>query len=226
MAKTSELKLTSSFDLFTKSKDAIKNNVWLYIAVNIVPFVLFALIMLPLLFLSFSGFADEDKVSAVKSFNVLAVIIGIAFVMFFVSIYTAIVTFTNLRLAQNKKPSFEAIWKDSKSKFVDIFFAQILAGLMVILGFILLVVPGFFMIRRYYLVSYFVADQGLSPVQALKKCKEQSIKASGYVFGLLGVTLLLSLTGIIPLIGGILSMVLGFLYGVAPALRYLEIKKL
>jgi hypothetical protein len=49
---------------------------------------------------------------------------------------------------------------------------------------------------------------------------------SGAIWGIIGVYILLSLPGFIPLIGGLVSIALTTLYSVAPALRYYELSKL
>lgn len=228
MAKSSELNLTPSFDLFSKSVEKIKKNIGLYIGVNFMPLIVAFAAAVPasILYIILRSASSVVSDGLVRFVNVLSIIAGLAGVLFIIAAYGAFLAVANLNFAKNKTPSLRKIWEDTKPKIVDIFLAQFLAGLIVIGGFILLIVPGFFMIRRYYLVAYFVADKGLSPKEALKKCKEQSVKASGYIWGMFGVMILLSLTGIVPFIGGIISTILGIMYGVAPALRYLEIKDL
>ncbi len=228
MDKENTLKLTPSFDLFSKSVEKIKKNIGLYIGANLMPVIAILAVSIPAVLIYFilryaSNAISDDLVRIV---NVLMIVVGIAGVLFLIVAYGAFMTVANLHFAKEKTPSFKNIWETTKPKIVDTFLAQLLAGVYILGGFLLFIIPGFFMLRRYYLTAYYVIDQDLSPTQAVKKCKEQSLKASGYVWGLLGVTLLLSLTGIVPIVGGLISGVLGLMYGVAPALRYLEIKKL
>ncbi len=105
-----------------------------------------------------------------------------------------------------------------------------MVGLVICLMFIftvsllLLIVPFFFMLRRYLLAPYYLVDRDLGVFEALKVSAQESQGKWGGIYGVVGVTVLLSLVGIIPLVGWIASAVLTFLYGNAVALRYLHFK--
>ena len=62
--------------------------------------------------------------------------------------------------------------------------------------------------------------------EALDKSAELGLQNTGAVWGLIGVSFLISLCGIVPVIGSLASFVLGALYSIAPALRYQQLKKL
>jgi uncharacterized membrane protein len=96
-------------------------------------------------------------------------------------------------------------------------------SLIIGVGFLLLIVPGLFLLRRYILAPYFLVDKELSINEALNQSAAFSKKYSGAVWGLIGVTILISLLGIIPVLGGIASAILGIAYYCAPALRYKEV---
>jgi len=227
MAKeAAELNLTSSFDLFTKSYEKIKKNIGIVLGLYFGPILIFFLLIMtavgiPAVITSASGSSNAANIIAIIS----GTLVFVGIILFFL-IYTAVIQTLYLQLARDKKPTLNSVWQEARPRVVDVFFATILSGLVILGGFLLFIIPGFFMIRRYYLVSYFVIDKKLGAREAMKQCSAKSIKASGYVWGVLGVTLLLSLAGFIPFIGGLISMVLGIIYSVAPALRYDEIKDL
>src|SRR6185295_10606488 len=102
----------------------------------------------------------------------------------------------------------------------------IVVGLMLIGGFLLLVIPGLIVLRRYYLSPYYLVDKDLTIGEAMKQSAADSKPNSQAIWAVIGVSVLLSLTGVVPLIGGILSFVLVSLYSVAAPLRYREIKHL
>ena len=83
------------------------------------------------------------------------------------------------------------------------------------------------MIRRYFLSPYVMVNEDLSISGAMQRSDELSKPYSGAVWGVIGVAFLISITSSLLFeIGPYVSFVLGIFYSVAPALRYLELKKL
>ena len=103
---------------------------------------------------------------------------------------------------------------------------SVLIALMTIGGLILLIVPGLIVIRRYFLAPYVMVDQDTGILESMRRSAAMSKPHSGYIWSIIGVSVLLSLPGIIPFVGWAVSFVLAVLYSTAPALRYQELKKL
>jgi len=82
------------------------------------------------------------------------------------------------------------------------------------------------MIRRYYLAPYAMIDRNCGIKEAMERSAAMSKPYSGSIWGIIGVMILISLVGIVPLIGWLASLILGMLYVVAPALRYQQLKRL
>ncbi|MBP7767400.1 hypothetical protein KA068_02680 [Candidatus Saccharibacteria bacterium] len=125
--------------------------------------------------------------------------------------------------SQGKKFTTSELWSGGIKFLPRLLGLSVLVGIVVLLGFILFIIPGIFMIKRYYLSVYYLIDQDLSVTDAMSASAKVS-KQPGAVWGLLGVTLLLSFTQVIPAIGGIVSFVLGAMYAAAPAIRYNQLK--
>lgn len=85
--------------------------------------------------------------------------------------------------------------------------AILLYGLIVLGGLVLLVVPGVMWAFKYSLVTYFVVDKGLGPVEALKQSgiATQGAKWNLFLLGLL--VLFLNLAGLLALLVGFLVTV-------------------
>lgn len=102
--------------------------------------------------------------------------------------------------------------------------AGILTGLIVLLGFILLIVPGIIFALRYMFVPYIVMDKGLMPMDALR---ESARITYGHKWELLGLFLLLALLnilGFICLLVGLLVTVPITWFAVTHAYKVLEQK--
>ncbi len=106
----------------------------------------------------------------------------------------------------------------------------IIYSILVCLCLLLLVVPGLIVLRRYFLTPYYLIDKNLSVEEAMRRSTDQTKPVKGYVWGLLGVTLVFSIVsalvnGQLGPIGILISVILSYVYSFAPVLRYAEIAK-
>lgn len=231
----SKPKFTPSFELFSKSSELVKKNWKMFLVLNIFAILqavstLFnkpatsgtykdnsnAIADVP----GLSGFSGAGLASVIG--GVLIVVIAFAIASF---ILQSMATVYQLETAQGRTLTFSALWQKTKPYLLRLLGLSIVIGFVIMLGFILLIVPGLIFLRRYYLAPYFLIDKNLGIQEAMKTSAEQTKPVSGYVWGVIGVTLLLSLVAIFPMVGALASTTLLVLYSVAPAMRYLEIKK-
>jgi hypothetical protein len=107
----------------------------------------------------------------------------------------------------------------------------ILFSCLVLIGFVLLIIPGLVILRRYCLTTFYIVDQNLSIREAMSKSAAQTKPVAGYVWGTLGVVLVLtlavgllsSLFDSIPGATVVLSSLLAPAYLFLLALRYVDI---
>lgn len=76
-----------------------------------------------------------------------------------------------ITLARGNKPEWEDLY-NQYPKIINYFVASILFGLMVVVGLILLIVPGIYLALRYHMYSYLIVDKNLGAIEALKKSAE------------------------------------------------------
>lgn len=137
-----------------------------------------------------------------------------------------------LKAAHSQRPTLGQAWVEAKANFWRLLGVYVVAGLSVVIGLILLIVPGIIMLRRYYLAPYAVLDQKFGVWQALERSAAMSKPHSGSVYRIIGLSILLAIVGGIvsgfglPVLGAIVSTMLGLLYVAVPALRYQELKAL
>ncbi|MBX4199801.1 hypothetical protein KW789_02825 [Candidatus Saccharibacteria bacterium] len=234
----SPLHLTPSFDLFSKSKQLVMDNLWVF----------GPLYILPALFLINNWLTNPNGLSGISRWRYdlenrsggwstptfpnytisLFFALGIMAIIWIVlSVIIQIMTMdAQLRAAQGKRLDFTLLWDTVKELGWRMVGLYLLVGLYIVVGLILLIVPGLIMIRRYMLAPYVMLDQKTGIREAMEKSAAMSKPYSGYVWGVLGVMFLIALLNIIPLIGGLLAFVGGILYSVAPAIRYQELKKI
>ena len=108
-----------------------------------------------------------------------------------------------LDIFDGKKPSIMVLF--SQAGLILYFLgASILYGLMVVVGLVFLVVPGFFLAIRFYFYNVLIVDKELGPIKALKASWNLT---KGHWWSIFGLTLLLALFNI----AGALALIVGLL---------------
>lgn len=130
-----------------------------------------------------------------------------------------------LEAAQAKTPTFDKLWAITKELGLRLFGLYIIASLIILLGLIFFIIPGLFMVKRYFLSPYVMIDQKVGIREALDRSAAIST-SFGAIWGVVLVIILFGLISIVPMIGWLVSFILGMLYSVAPALRYEELKRI
>ena len=110
-----------------------------------------------------------------------------------------------LSFAEGKDFSFETFadylsWK----KFFYYFAAALIGGLMAILGFILLIVPGVLIALRFAFVKYIAVDKNLDPIEILKESVKMTKGNRGQIFLFFLLALLINVGGLICFAVGVL----------------------
>lgn len=205
----------SAFSLFSPSKDAVFNN----------PLAFFIIIFLPS-FLSVVANAMDGNKSPFFSLNssqseasqLLSMIGGLlSLVLLAPGIYI------ELKAAKGKAVSVSEALNNSMRYFWRLLGLVIVLAVVIGLGLIALIVPGIIFIQRYFLAPYFLVDKNLGIKQAMRASAAASKGNGMAVWSVIGVMVLLSLSNLIPIFGGLIALVLVTLYTCAPAYRYYEL---
>lgn len=216
---------TSAFDLLGKSYNLIIKNWKVFAILYALPF---------LAGLQSSGMQLENRdASELNGVSDPSELIGVilAFLIFapiFIAIFAVIYAMLlqlELDVAQDKTPTFGQVWQSLKPRFWKLLGLMFLIALMIVGGLILLIIPGLFVIQRYLLAPYFLLDKNLTIGEALRNSSAVAKKHSGPVWGVVGVLILFGIISSLPGLFGLVGFVLSALYSVAPAIRYLEVKK-
>ncbi|MBA3757777.1 hypothetical protein H0X09_02855 [Candidatus Saccharibacteria bacterium] len=225
--------LAGAFELLPKSYELIKKNFEVFM-------VLFAIGGLMALWETFARFDDEkeqgrgwDNLLANGVFGpdvssgIFAVggIMLIVLVLYVVSYLLLVIA--SLRTAQGKKPTIKSLWGELTHawlwlKMIGGFISLVIA---VVIGLIMLIVPGVVLVWRLFFVPYVLVDQKTSIKKAFKRSWDMTSGQAWPVYSVILVSILLSLASVLPIVGAIAAFLLSSAYAVAPALRYQEIKK-
>ena len=135
-----------------------------------------------------------------------------------------------LRSSQGKTIDFTQAVKQSLHYFWRMIGLWIVLAIVIGVGFLLLIVPGLFMIRRYILSPYYLLDRDMKIFDAMKASATDSKTFSGAIWGLIGVDFLLAVVLLVltALLGArleIVGLLVYYTYYCAPSIRYLQIKR-
>lgn len=129
----------------------------------------------------------------------------------------------NLLLKAHDAPSsarFGDLW--APDQFWNYVGAAIISGVIIVIGFILLIVPGIYFALRFLFVPYLVVDRKLSPMDALKESSRITKGQKGALLLLLLALLALNILGAIALVVGLLVTIPMTMLSIVHAYRTLE----
>jgi hypothetical protein len=237
--KSSPLNLPGAFELFTPSKELVLKNIWIFGPLYAVPLIfgIHNWIWSPASpqpnehwWTHAYGFSTTGPGSPFPDYAFSAVV-GFSVIWFLIvlvvgTIASVMAQTAQLQAVEGRHLDFQDLWNVCKKLGLRLFGLYIVITLIVIGGLFLLIIPGIIFIRRYYLAPYVMIDKDVGIKEALAESSALTKQNTGAVWGVIGVTILISLVGIIPFIGSLIAFGLGSLYSLAPAMRYLQLKKL
>jgi len=218
--------LPSAFDLIPLSWQAIRLNITTFLALIIFPVLAFIFYFVMIVKSGGGGAYDLSMSNTSSTTNAGGLLLSLLVFTVVIVIVEPMLLYATTKSAQGQKISLEEAINGGFRFFFRLVGLGIIAFFCIVVGFILLIVPGVFMWKRFLLSPYIMISDNLSLGETLHQTKVISKEYSGAIWGVLGVTFLISLIGIIPFIGTIISGILGVIYYVAPAIRYEQIKKL
>lgn len=144
-------------------------------------------------------------------------------------VYPGFILFVS-RTAQKHSITTREAFTAGLKRFLPFLGLVIIVLVLTVVGFMFFIIPGLIVFRALYLAPYYLLDQGLNPIEAMKKSESESQPVSAWVWGTIGVTSILTLTasviGKIPVLGTFIGLVITYSYIYGPALRYCEVAKL
>ncbi len=100
--------------------------------------------------------------------------------------------------------------------------AMILVGIITVIGFILLIIPGIVWSLRFMFVPYLVIDRKLGVFAAMKESTRITFGHKWQLAGLIGMLFLLNIAGFLALIVGLLVTIPVSTFAIVHAYRALE----
>jgi hypothetical protein len=136
----------------------------------------------------------------------------------------AVIVFAAIKSVNNEEIKVAQAFSAVINKSMNVVTVTIFIAVISLVSIFLLIIPAFFIIPRIYLSVYFVVDQNLNPIDAIKASWKATEGHLGKIYGVIGVNLLILLP-IITLIGVLATVYFGFMYYAANAILYVYLTK-
>lgn len=201
--------ITPAADLLIPSGVILKDNLLTF----------FILVVIPMLLLAVGSRSNAESLS--QMFTPVGII---GLILSFVLLSPA--TYAYNKASRGEEIKLKDALVNGLKYFIPLTALSLVVGAVILIGFLLLIVPGLIMTRRYYLSAYYLIDQNLSIKEAMQESANASKQNPMAIYGLVAISGAFIAVQIAPGFGLIAGSLLQFLYSVAPALRYQEMKKI
>lgn len=219
---TKERALTPSWNLLSPSFNMLKQNIWPVAYLSFLPELLATVGIVML---------GENLFSVTGEFT-LPDNAGPALTLIGISLVWAILAYPGLTYMQLKAIEGKQVdaWESFKAglQHVGPMIGMFIVGtILIILGLFALIIPGLILLRGFFLAPYYIVDKKVDLLEALSNSYRDSKPVTAWVWGVIGVSFVLSLaSGLlseIAVVGHVLATAIIYPYIFAPALRYGEI---
>ena len=214
-------------DVFKNSWKYLKMNLstflGIYFATLASIFIIGAAVLIAMLQITSSSFSDTGAGTILLSIPVIIIAVTFAVSRFYAALFVMLLKL----IKENVKLDFSESWKQSSNHYIRVAIITLLMALYFIGGVILFIFPAFIFMTWYFLAIPAGIDKNLRAGDALS---ESARITKGHRMWLFGFVLTLSLiggvAGLIPVMGQIVSLVLGLIQVVATVYIYVALSGL
>lgn len=131
-----------------------------------------------------------------------AILFGLAYSFMFLPVIQYGEQFLFLKAMRDEEVDLKTLFEGFKSKYLDIILANLIVFALVIIGLVMLLIPGIIIACRLAFVTYLVMDKNLEPIKAVEKSWQMTKGYGWTIFGM-------GLISIFVFIGGLLAFGVG-----------------
>jgi len=132
---------------------------------------------------------------------------GLAYLFLFVPVLEYGKDFIFLQAMRDQEVDLKTLFEGFRTKYLNIVLANLIVTALVILGFMMLIIPGIIVACRLVFVSYLVMDKDLDAMKAVEKSWQMTRGHGWQVFGMAIISFFVFIAGIIVfIVGAIVSL--------------------
>jgi uncharacterized membrane protein len=115
------------------------------------------------------------------------IIFGLAYTILFVPVIDYGLQYLYLKAMRDEEADLKLLFDGFRSKYLNIILANLIVIALVMMGFVMLIIPGIIIACRLAFVSYLVMDKNLEPMKAVET-SWQMTKGHGWTIFFMAIT--------------------------------------
>jgi hypothetical protein len=132
------------------------------------------------------------------------IIFGLAYTFLFLPVVKYGEDLMFLNAMRDQEVEIKSLFEGFRTKYLNIILANLIVFALVMLGIIMLIIPGIIIGCRLVFVSYLVMDKDMEPMKAVEK-SWQLTKGHGWtIFGMAIISIFIFIAGLIAFIVGVI----------------------
>lgn len=136
------------------------------------------------------------------------ILIGLAYSFLFLPIIKYGENLLFIKAMRDEEADIKYLFEGFKTRYLNIVLANLIVTALVMIGFVMLIIPGIIILCRLSFVSFLVMDKNLDPMKAVEK-SWQMTKGHGWtIFFMAIISFFLVIAGIIVFIFGVLISIM------------------
>ena len=136
------------------------------------------------------------------------VLFGLAYVFLFLPVIKYGEQYLFLKAMRGDETEIKTLFEGFKNQYLNIILANLIVSALVMIGFVMLIIPGIIIACRLAFVSYLVMDKNMEAMKAVEK-SWQMTKGHGWtIFGMAIISIFLFIGGIIVFIVGVIISIM------------------
>jgi uncharacterized membrane protein len=136
------------------------------------------------------------------------VLFGLAYVFLFLPVIKYGEQYLFLKAMRDDEAEIKTLFEGFKNQYLNIILANLIVTALVIIGFVMLIIPGIIIACRLAFVSYLIMDKNMEAMKAVEK-SWQMTKGHGWtIFGMAIISFFLFIGGLIVFIVGVIISIM------------------
>ncbi len=136
------------------------------------------------------------------------VVIGLAYGFMFKPVIDYGEKYLYLKAMRDEEADLRLLFEGFKTKYLNIVLANLIVFALVMIGFLMIIVPGIIVACRLAFVPYLVMDKNLEPMQAVEKSWQMTRGHGWKIFWMAILSFFIAIAGLIVLFFGVLISIM------------------
>jgi len=137
-----------------------------------------------------------------------AILFGLAYAFLFMPIIKYGEQYLFLKAMRDEEAEIKTLFEGFKTQYLNIVLANLIVTALVIIGLVMLIIPGIIIACRLAFVSYLVMDKNMEAMKAVEKSWQMTRGHGWTIFGMAIITFFICIAGLIVFFVGIIISIM------------------